>query len=400
VRFSLRIAIRSYLRNSFETFRARDAAFALSLSILSIVLFLIPTGYEKDPGDSFRCKALVVATNDSRIQQHGIVKVGAQYVEAEALDGPYKGRRFEATNLLNAKLDMDKIFSPGDIALAAIDGDGQGGILGATLVDHYRVDIELLLLCLMLFLLFLFGGWIGLKSFVSFVFTAAAVWKLLIPAFLAGVPPILASVATIIILTLAISYLAAGFTRTGTTAALGTIWGVALSTALALLFAGPIHLNGAVRPFSEMLLYAGFGHLDLRQLFLAGTFLAASGALMDLSMDVAAAMEEIHKKRPEMSRRELMASGFNVGRKVIGTMTTTLLLAYTGSFTSVLMLFMAQGLPMENMFNLTWISAEVFHTLIGSLGLVLVAPFTAIAGAFIFHAKGGRAALHEAAPSV
>lgn len=67
----------------------------------------------------------------------------------------------------------------------------------------------------------------------------------------------------------------------------------------------------------------------------------------------------------------------NVGRAVVGTMTTTLLLAYSGSFTALMMVFLAQGTPVLNILNLTYIAAEVLHTLVGSLGVVLVAPFTA-----------------------
>ena len=51
---------------------------------------------------------------------------------------------------------------------------------------------------------------------------------------------------------------------------------------------------------------------------------------MDVSMDIAASMEEVRKASPSMPRRALIASGIKVGRAVVGTMTTTLLLAYSG----------------------------------------------------------------------
>lgn len=73
-----------------------------------------------------------------------------------------------------------------------------------------------------------------------------------------------------------------------------------------------------------------------------------------------------------------MRSGMNVGRSVIGTMTTTLLLAYSGGYLSLLMVFAAQGTPVINVLNLKYVAAEIMHTLIGSIGLVTVAPFTAL----------------------
>jgi uncharacterized membrane protein len=98
----------------------------------------------------------------------------------------------------------------------------------------------------------------------------------------------------------------------------------------------------------------------------------------------------VHRKRPERGFSELLASGFSVGRKVFGTMTTTLLLAYTGGFTSLLMVFMAQGIPFQSMFNLSYVSSEIFHTMVGSLGLVLVAPLTALLAAALFSRRRPR----------
>jgi uncharacterized membrane protein len=160
--------------------------------------------------------------------------------------------------------------------------------------------------------------------------------------------------------------------------------GTSASALIAMVLAAPYRLNGAVRPFSETLRFSGFDFLNLDAIFLAGTFLASSGAFMDLAMDVAASIEEVHRKKPGQGFIELVKSGFSVGRKVIGTMSTTLLLAYTGGFTSLLMIFMAQGIPATNMLNMSYVSSEIFHTMMGSLGLVLIAPFTAILASVLF----------------
>jgi uncharacterized membrane protein len=68
-------------------------------------------------------------------------------------------------------------------------------------------------------------------------------------------------------------------------------------------------------------------------------------------------------------------------------MTTTLLLAYSGGYLTLLMAFMAQGVPMANLFNLIYVAAEILKTLVGSFGLVTVAPFTALAGGLLLAGK-------------
>ena len=104
---------------------------------------------------------------------------------------------------------------------------------------------------------------------------------------------------------------------------------------------------------------------------------------MDIAMDISASQQEIVENHPEIHSKKLIISGFKVGRAVVGTMTTTLLLAYSGGYTAMLMVFMAQGTPVINIFNISYVSAEILHTLVGSFGLVMVAPFTAIIGGLI-----------------
>ena len=53
-------------------------------------------------------------------------------------------------------------------------------------------------------------------------------------------------------------------------------------------------------------------------------------------------------------------------------------LAYSGGYISLLMVFMAQGTPLDNILNYKYVSAEILHTIVGSFGLCTVAPFTAL----------------------
>ena len=81
--------------------------------------------------------------------------------------------------------------------------------------------------------------------------------------------------------------------------------------------------------------------------------------------------------------REAARSGMNVGRSAMGTMTTTLLFAYSGGYIALLMVFMAQGTPVEHILNYKYVASELIHTVVGSIGLVTVAPFTALCAGFL-----------------
>ena len=130
--------------------------------------------------------------------------------------------------------------------------------------------------------------------------------------------------------------------------------------------------------YSESLLYSGFAHLNLTQIFMASIFIGSSGAMMDLAVDITSAIHEVVLNCPEISKKDAIKSGMNVGRAAMGTMTTTLLFAYSGGYIALLMVFMAQGTPMLHILNYKYVAAEILHTVVGSFGLVTVAPFTAI----------------------
>jgi uncharacterized membrane protein len=370
-----------------ESKTRRDALLSLFFLVLTVGLAFLPTGYESHIDENaMQCKGRVVAVDDADVLQFGLVRTGIQAVELEILDGPHAGQTVRGLNQLLGKMEMDKIFVPGDTALVVLTRNAAGEVTHVNPVDHYRLGLELVLFGLFAALLLAFGGWTGAKALLSFAFSGLVIWKILIPSFLNGYNPVLVSLGVVTILTACIIFLVGGMTRKGTTAFLGAMLGVGTACLLALVFTDLFRLHGAIKPFAESLLYTGYGHLDLKRIFVAAVFIGSCGAMMDLSMDVAASIEEVARSTPGIGRRQLLGAGLRVGRAVVGTMTTTLLFAYSGGYIALLMMFMAQGAPLSNLFNLIYVAAEVLNTLVGSFGLVAVAPFTALVGAFLFGA--------------
>ena len=52
-----------------------------------------------------------------------------------------------------------------------------------------------------------------------------------------------------------------------------------------------------------------------------------------------------------------------------------------------MMVFMAQGTPVALMLNYKYVAAEIIHTIVGSFGLVTVAPLTAITSGLLLTKK-------------
>ncbi|WP_041720072.1 YibE/F family protein [Pseudodesulfovibrio piezophilus] len=364
--------------------KRRDIYLVVVFSLLAVAMYFLPTGFEKNTDETaVRCTGRVTSVDNTNIQEFGLIRKGEQGLSLTILDGPFEGEIFDAHNQLLGQLDRDKLFQAGDTAYVIMTIGAHGEVLFINPQAHYRLGLELLLLGLFAGLLLLFGGLTGLKALLSFVFTGMMLWKVLVPLLLGGADPVWLALGVVALLSAVIIFLVAGINRTGMTAFGGAFLGVLSSCLLAVVFTGAFHVHGAVMPFAETLLYAGYGHLNLSRVFMAGVFLASSGAVMDLAMDVASSMGEVVAQNPNISRVEAVWSGIRVGRAVVGTMTTTLLLAYSGGYVTLLMAFMAQGIPLGSTFNFIYVAAEVLKTLVGSFGLVTVAPFTALIGGLL-----------------
>lgn len=346
------------------------------------LLCLLPDPYLNVTSTFPREKVRIEAVDNSLLSAVGITYNGVQPCQVTILSGEHKGETYSSYNYLNSALDKDKLFAPGETAWAMLQ-EGTNG-LTITLIDHYRTAIELSTVGVLALALILFGGVIGCGAMVSLVASAVIVWKLLIPLLLEGLNPMLAAFVTVIVLTIIIDLLVAGFTKRCLVAILGSLAGTLMTCFSAILLTHLLKLDGGDLPYVVPLLAQSSMGVDTRSLYIGMVFLANSGALMDLSMDVSVSMEEIHHHRPDVSRAALMKSGLKVGRSVLGTMTTTLMLAYSGNYLSMLMYFVGQGTPLLDIINLKYVSSQLLNTLVGSFGLVVAAPLTALIAGFAY----------------
>ncbi|KPU45830.1 YibE/F-like protein [Oxobacter pfennigii] len=354
-------------------------------AFLIIALLLIPTGFEDAIifKEAYQSTAKVLAVDNSDIVVSGIISSGEQSCQLEILSGPFKGRITKGVNNLSGSLEQDKFFVIGDKALVYIN-QKDGEITAVSMIDHYRLNYAVILAGLFAIGLVVFAGKTGARAILSFALSILLIWKLLIPLYLRGYQPIIIGIFVVMILTFVIISLVFGFNEKFYAAFMGVSSGLLLTCILGIIFTNLFKIHGSVMVNSESLLYAGFQHLNLTQIFMASIFIGASGAVTDLAVDITAAMNEVLEKKPDISRKELIKSGMVVGSANMGTMTTTLLLAYSGGYISLLMVFMAQGTPVSNILNYKYVSAEIVETIVGSFGLLTVAPLTAVICGFLF----------------
>lgn len=102
-----------------------------------------------------------------------------------------------------------------------------------------------------------------------------------------------------------------------------------------------------------------------------------AAAVMDIAMDVTAACAELERHKPDISRKALFTAGMNVGRDVMGTMSTTLILAFFGGSLGVWLLDYAYDLPYLQLINSNAVGIEIMKGFSASFGVIFTVPIAA-----------------------
>jgi len=356
--------------------------------ILIIVSLLLCCAYflAQQSSVSNEVSSLVLEVDNSEVMASTVSSIGHQGLEVRITEGEFKGQEIFVGNLLMGQAEYDEHYKEGDKIIVALQVE-ENEITSARAVSMDRSLWMYSLVGLMAVLLLAYGRWVGYKALLSFGLSIWIIWSVLIKGLLEGQNPILLTSVTVIILSAIIIFLVSGFNRRGLSAFIGTISGLLITLLLTHIFGARMGLYGMTQPYSQALIINGFFNLNLLEIFYAAIILGASGAAMDISVDIAASMHEIKENQPLISRKRLIGSGLNVGRQVIGTMTTTLLLAYSGSYLTLLMLFMVKDTTFIRMMNMKIVVSEVLRTIMGSVGLILVAPLTALVAGILLVKK-------------
>ena len=230
---------------------------------------------------------------------------------------------------------------------------------------------------------FLVARFKGLRAFASTAASLVIVVTFIVPQILAGANPVLISLLGVGgILILAI-YFVHGVNWSTSAALVGTLAAVVVTMALALVFTDLARLTGLGNEDAIFLMSAA-PQVALKGLLLAGLLIGALGALTDITIVQASVVRELAHTDPSLGLRELYARGMNVGRDHVGSLVNTLVLAYTGTSLSLLLLLNVGEFGLQRALNLELVANEVVHTLVGSIGLVLAVPITTILAAWLF----------------
>ncbi len=256
-----------------------------------------------------------------------------------------------------------------------------------SIIDYYREPIIIAMIIGFFILVIALGGFKGFTAIVSLALTGLAVFYVLIPGIKHGGDPVTLAVLVSAFSTAVTALLIAGWTKKSLAATIGTTGGVTVAGLIGMFIIKTAPLSGLASTEAQMLVANPENSvLNFQGMLAAGIIISSLGAALDVAVSIASAAQELYETDPNQSKRELLRHCMNIGRDIMGTMVDTLILAYTGSSMSLLLLLYHEaGLRFLNM---EIIAAELTLAVVGSVGLLLSVPITAVVAVLLL--KGFR----------
>lgn len=333
-------------------------------------------------GRSFE-KARVLEIIQDNEQESGQY-VGQQTVLLLLQSGSRKGHTVEAYSSPSYLYGAHCV--PGMRVIAAVNESGDSLYVTVYSFDRSRILYGIILL--FLFAIWAIGGKQGFHSALGLIFTFICIIFMFIPMIYRGASPIAAAMLVAALTTVVSMYLIGGWSTKTLAAILGTVAGVLLSGILALLFGHFADISGYNVSDIEQLEYvAQMTDIRVGELLYAGILISALGAIMDVAMSVSSAVHEIALRAPELGFKELFLSGIHVGRDMMGTMSNTLILAFTGTSINTLVFIYAYGYGLNQTINMYSIGIEIIQGISATLGVIFTVPIGAYVNAVLLESK-------------
>ena len=318
-----------------------------------------------------KATVLKVISGDVNVNKDGEMQ-GTQIVQLKITSGTYQGRVCEAQS---PYANNSGAYCVPGLKVVALVNPASDGKLAASVYNYDRGPVLWVLIGLFFLILCLIGGKRGIASSISLIFTFVCIMFLFIPMIYIGISPFFAASLTAVLVTIITMLLIGGWTAKSFCSILGTAAGILIAGAVAQIFGALGHISGLNVEEIETLTYISQNSkLDVSGVLYAGILISSLGAVIDISMSVASTIAEIHDSNPGFPKKQLFYSGIRVGKDMMGTMSSTLILTYAGNSINTLIILYAYSMPYLQFMNKYTIGIEILSGLSGSIGVILTVP--------------------------
>lgn len=304
-------------------------------------------------------------------------KLGKQLLRVQFSDG-------SEVELWNYLTDTHNILAAvGDSVIICVDVP-ENAEPYYTVYNYDRIPALCGLVLTFALLLVLIGHRKGVDAFLSLLFSLAFIVCVTLPALYSGASPVLVGLLTVLLSTFVTLSLMHGLTAQCFLAIATTLLGTLAACLLFAVYSRWFYLTGFQTDEAEgLLLIAQNTGLNIRTLLAAGMMISSLGAVMDVAVSILSSLREVARVSPSLRGKDLFLSGIRVGQDLIGTMSNTLIFAFTGGALSTMLVLYSYGVQVNQLLNSDYLAVEIVMGLCSTAAVILTVPAaSAIGGAF------------------
>ena len=232
-----------------------------------------------------------------------------------------------------------------------------------------------ILLVIFLVLLLLVGKERGAKTFFSFILSLFLL--ILYVRFMAlGINPILLAIIVCILATVVSLFILNGYNNK-TKSSFISIMLVLMLIGLVIFFIGKASKVGgfSVEELDTVGMYNRDINYNMNDVIMGIYLVCIIGTVIDTSISISSAMNEILVNNPNISNEELFKSGMNVGKDILSTTINTLYFAIISGFIGFFMWH--RDASIGYVINYKAFAQEVLELLLSFIASILIIPITA-----------------------
>ncbi|HEY4602174.1 MAG TPA: YibE/F family protein [Cerasibacillus sp.] len=306
-----------------------------------------------------------------------------QKIEAVVKNGEHKGKTIYLTNEYSSSGAYDQAFQPGHelfVKIVQTEDEALTGYIMNVKRDKYVVITA----WVFIFTLLMIGRRQGLFSVMSLGINIALL-SLVLDYYVENPQSNLLwiSAMTVILFTIISLLFVSGLNEKTYAAIVTTLVGTFASLLITYVVLSMTSDSG--------IYYEGMSFLTrpYRLIFLAGLFIGSLGAVMDVAITMSSSIFELYEKNKDISVKQLKETGLEIGRDVMGTITSILFFAYVSGSLPMLILYLKNGVPFGFTLSMN-LSLEIARALAGGIGVVLTIPISLYTAIFFVQRKRAR----------
>ena len=293
--------------------------------------------------------------------------IHSQAITATIKNGKYKGQTIKIENEYYKGQTYSQKYHKNDEIFISLETHKDK--IRNTHIEGYKRDKYIIILLVSFILIIVLVGHLkGFLSLISLIINIV-LFNTIVYLNVKDISlPLLSFIGAIIFSSICLT-LVSGKNKKTLSAIISSITGVTITMLISLLVIHITKYSGLRFENMELLTRPYEG------IFLSEIILGGLGAIMDISISISSSLNELLQKDPKISSKQLIKSGFNIGRDIMSTMINVLFFTYICSVIPNLCILFRNGINLGSLIN-SYMTLEMTRALIGAIGITITIPIS------------------------